>query len=182
MLHNNNLVADNYVTICLYFVICSGFEAPCPEYRLVADNFSNFIAEVHRSLKLGVNVNCSFSVAFTTDVFNFLFKGKGSVPPTGRGNFFDLADFSNVYFPHDWYVVYDKLGNGCKVVFPVRLESKVRFSSPAYSKTSDGSLVLQPKTFTEMVYVSLVKMLTSYTVLQTKRAKLSILETFGCSA
>ena len=157
MLHNNNLVTDNCVTICLYLVICSGFEAPCPEYRLVADNFSNFIAEVHRSLKLGVNVNCSFSVAFRTDVFNFLFKGKGSVPPTGRGNFFDLADFSNVYFPHDWYVVYDKLGNGCKVVFPVRLESKVRFSRPVYSKKSDGSLVLQPKTFTEMVYVSLVK-------------------------
>ena len=110
MLHNNNNVTDNCVTICLYFVICSGFEAPSPEYQLVADNISNFIAEVHRSLKLGVYVHCSLKV-------------KSSVPPTGRGNFFDLADFSNVYFPHDWYVVYDKLGNGCKVGFPVRLES-----------------------------------------------------------
>lgn len=143
-----------YVTICLYFVLCSNFEAPCPEYRLVADNISSFISEVHRSLKLGVNVNCSFSVAFRIDVFNFLFRGKGSMPPTGQGNFFDLADFSNVYFPDDWYVVYDKLGNGCRVVFPVRLESKVRFSSPVYTKKS---IVLQPKTFTEMVYVSLVK-------------------------
>ena len=69
----------------------------------------------------------------------------------------DLADFSNVYFPADWYVVYDKLGNGCKVVFPVRLESKIRLSSPVYSKMSDGSIVLQPKTFTEMICVTLVK-------------------------
>ena len=55
------------------------------------------------------------------------------MPPTGRCSFFELADFSNDYFPVDWYVVYDKLGNGCKVVFPVRLESKIRFSSSVYT-------------------------------------------------
>ena len=110
----------------------SAFEAPDPPYRLIADSVSNFVAEVH-SLKLGVNLNCSFSVDFRVDVFNFLFSGKGSVPPSGRGNFFELADFSNVYFPAGWYVVYDKLGDGCKVVFPVRLESKIRYSSPVYS-------------------------------------------------
>ena len=38
------------------------------------------------------------------------------MPPTGRGNVFDLADFSNVYFPHDWYVVYDKLLNITSVI------------------------------------------------------------------
>ena len=53
--------------------------------------------------------------------------------------------------------MYDKLGDGCKVVFPVRLESKIRYSSPVYSKKSDGSIVLIPKSFTEMIYVSLVK-------------------------
>ena len=90
--------------------------------------------EVQRSLKLGVNLCCSFTVGFRIDVFNFLFKGKGSVPPTGRGNFFELVDFNKLYFPEDWHVVYDKLGNGCKVVFPVRLESKTKFSSSVYGK------------------------------------------------
>ena len=66
---------------------CSAFEDPCPAYRLVADSVSNFIAEVHRSLKLGVNTNCSFSIGFRIDVFDFLFKGKGSVPPSRQGNF-----------------------------------------------------------------------------------------------
>ena len=62
-----------------------------------------------------------------------------------------------ICFPANWYVVYDKLDNGCKVVFAFRLESKVRYSSPVYSKKSDGSIVLMPKTFTEMICVSLVK-------------------------
>ena len=141
----------------LYYLSYSTFEDPCPPYRLVADSVSNFVAEIHRSLKLGVNLNCSFSVGFRTDVFNFLFRGRGSVPPTGPGRFFELTDFSNDYFPVDWYIVYDKLGNGCKVAFPVRLESKIRLSSSVYCKNLDGSIVLKPKTFTEMIYVSLVK-------------------------
>ena len=87
----------------------------------------------------------------------FFLMVKVTCHPVGKETFFELADFSNVYFPADWYVVYDKLGNGCKVVFPVGLESKVKYSSPVYSKKSDGSIVLMPKSFTEMIYVSLVK-------------------------
>ena len=64
--------------------------------------------------------------------------------------FFELTDFSNDYFPVDWF-------NGCKVVFPVRLESKIRLSSSVYCKSLDGSIVLKSKTLTEMIYVSLVK-------------------------
>ena len=112
-----------------FYIFCSGFEDPCPDYRLVADGVSDLAAEVQKSLKLGVNLGCRFSLRFRTDVFNFLFKGTGSVPPTGRGRFFELEDFDNFYFPTDWYIVYDKLGNGCKVVFPVRLESKTKFTS-----------------------------------------------------
>ena len=72
----------------LYYLSYSTFEDLCPPYRLVADSVSNFVAEIHRSLKLGVNLNCSFSVGFRTDVFNFLLRGRGSVPPTGPGRFF----------------------------------------------------------------------------------------------
>ena len=43
------------------------------------------------------------------------------------------------------------------MAFPVRLESKIRLSSSVYCKNLDGSIVLKPKTFTEMIYVSLVK-------------------------
>ena len=75
------------------------------------------------------------------------------MPPTGRGKFLELSDFYDLYFPAHWYIVYDKLGNGCKVVFPVRLESKTKFSGSVYCKCSDGSIVLKPKTFTEVIYL-----------------------------
>ena len=87
---------------------------------------------MQRSLKLGVNLNCTFSVEFRVDVFNFLFKGKGRAPPAGHGLFYELNSFTTTYFPVDWHVVYIKLGDG-------------------------GNLVLKPRTFTEMVYVRLVK-------------------------
>ena len=33
-----------------------------------------------------------------------------------------------MFFPVNWIIVYDKLGNGCKVDFPVRLQSKLKWS------------------------------------------------------
>ena len=112
---------------------------------------------MQRSLKLGVNLNCTFSVEFRVDVFNFLFKGKGRAPPAGHGLFYDLNSFSTTYFPVDWHVVYNKLGDGCRIDFPVRLESKLKWSSKVYVRDTSGNLVLKPRTFTEMVYVRLVK-------------------------
>jgi len=56
---------------------CRAFEDPSPAYRLVADSVRNFFTEVH-----------SFSIGFRIDVFDFLFEGRGSVPPSGRGDFF----------------------------------------------------------------------------------------------
>ena len=87
----------------------------------MADHARSFISEVHRSLKLDVNVHCKFSVPFRIDVFNLLFNCKSALPPTGRGKFYELGDFPSTYFPLDWFVVYDKLGNGCKIDFPVRV-------------------------------------------------------------
>ena len=68
-----------------------------------------------------------------------------------------LSSFSTTYFPVDWHVVYNNLGDGCRVDFPVRLESKLKWSSKVYVRDTSGNLVLKPRTFTEMVYVRLVK-------------------------
>ena len=73
-------------------------------------------------------------------------------PPTGRGLFYDLEDFDKTYFYDDWYVVYDKLGDGCKVDFPIRLDSKIKWSTQVFSTGS-----VKPRVFTEMIYVTLVK-------------------------
>ena len=78
---------------------------------------------------MGVNSNCKIEVEFRSDIFRYLFNNKGRKPPTGRGLFYDLDDFDRTYFTDNWYVVYDKLGDGCCVDFPIRLESKLRWST-----------------------------------------------------
>ena len=57
----------------LRLIFYSAFEDPIAEYQLVADSVRNLIAEVQRSLKLGVNLGCSFSGGFPIDVFSFVF-------------------------------------------------------------------------------------------------------------
>ena len=71
----------------------------------------------------------------------------------GRGLFYDLEDFEATFFPNNWYIAYDKLGDGC-IDFPIRLEeSKLKWSSVVF--TSSGST--KPKTFTEIICITLVK-------------------------
>ena len=102
---------------------------------------------------MGVNKSCKIELEFRVDVFRFLFKGKGRTPPTGRGLYYDLDDFDSTYFCADWYKTYDKLGDGCCLEFPVRLESRLKWSSTVYS----SSRSVKPRIFTEMIYVTLVK-------------------------
>jgi len=89
---------------------CRSYEDPSPPYRVITDNVSSLVSSIQHSLKLGVNRSCKFSLEFTYDVFNFLFSGKGTTPPTGRGKFYGLEDFDSAYFPAGWHVVYDRLG------------------------------------------------------------------------
>ena len=112
-------------------------------------------AVIHKSLKSGINRNNRLELEFRTDVFRFLFSGKGRTPPSGRGLFYDLKDFDTTYFGDNWHniIVYDKLGDGCCVEFPLRLESRIKWSAVVYN--SDGSS--KPKLFNEMISVTLVK-------------------------
>ena len=48
--------------------------------------------------------------------------------PERKRTFFDKNDFDTTYFKDDWYIAYDKLGDGCTIHFPIRLESKIRWS------------------------------------------------------
>ena len=53
-------------------------------------------------------------------------------------------------------VNYDKHGDGCAVVFPVRLYPHVKFAPLFYSKVDD-SVVPRSRDFSEVVTVSVVK-------------------------
>lgn len=127
-----------------------------PGYRIISDECSRLVEVIERSLRVGINRYCSFNVEFRTDVFKYLFDNKGQKPPRGRGTMYTLDDFDNTYFPGGWYVVYDSLGDGCMIEFPVRLESKVKWSPVVYNKVEQTS-VPKPRHFSEMIFVTLVK-------------------------
>ena len=121
------------------------------------DGVSNLCAAVEKSLKLGVNLHCTFKVELRTDLFKYLFSDKGRRPPRGLGLFYQLEDFDNRYFKANWYRCYDKLGNGCEIDFPVHLHSKISWSALVYSKLPNGQLQPKSRTYQEFVVVTLVK-------------------------
>ena len=133
-----NMIVKVVIDIPL-FHHCRSYEDPSPAFRVVSDNVSSLILGIQCSLRRGINLNCKFNVEFRLDVFSYLFSGKGSLPPSGKGKLYNLDDFNPTFFPVNWFIVYDKLGNGCKVDFPVRLESKLKWSPALYDKLSNGS-------------------------------------------
>lgn len=106
---------------------------------------------------MGGLAGSSFSIEFRTDVFNFLFGGKGSDPQSGRGKIYNIDDFDPLYFRNDWHTVYDKLADGCTVDFPIRLESKLKWSPTMYDKVDDTTVSPKCRYFTEVLVVTLVK-------------------------
>ena len=57
------------------------------------------------SLRSGVNRPCSFSFCFRTDVFTYLFGGKGRECPHKLGAFYDVHDFDAFISPQTGLVV-----------------------------------------------------------------------------
>ena len=74
----------------------------------------------------------------------------------GEVDHYSLEDFDAQYFTQDWHTSHDKLGNGCKIDFPLYMYSKVKFSQATYTLTSTG-VTKKPHDFTEVVYVDVVK-------------------------
>lgn len=153
----SSIITEELSMIFHYFHFCRNYEDPSPPFRVVSDSVSSLILGIQGSLRRGINLNCKFNVEFRIDVFSYLFSSKGSLPPSGQGKLYNLDDFNPTFFPGNWFIVYDKLGNGCKVDFPVRLESKLKWSPTVYEKLPNGTVVVREKIFTEVLVVTLVK-------------------------
>jgi hypothetical protein len=63
-----------------------------------------------------------------------------------------MDDFNETYFKDNWYVAY-KLGDGCSINFPIRLEIKIRWSPKIFYLDA----TVRPRVYNEIVCVTLVK-------------------------
>lgn len=113
------------------------------------DNISKLKESIERSLRAGSIRKYKFSVGFRFDVFRYVF---GS-----DREHFSEEDFPAHLFPAGWSVVYDRLGDGCSIDFPIVMKPSLIWSPPCYSKLPDGHIELKPRYFTEVVCVTLNK-------------------------
>ena len=132
------------------------YSNPSPPQRLIMDSISLFVTAVKDSLRVGTIRNCTFSIPFRTDVFLFLFHGKGNEVSGKRYRSYLQVDFDSQLFSSNWFVSHDRLGNGCKIVFPVFIHSYVKYAPQSYLQIGTA-LVPQPRDFTETITVTLVK-------------------------
>ena len=107
------------------------------------DEVSTFVGEVARSLRAGVvNRLCSFSFVVRSDVFVFHFGGKGRACPHRLGRFFLTKQiFDLEYFPHDCFICCDRLGDSCRINFPVRIYSKILWSPVTFTQDTSNAVV-----------------------------------------
>ena len=136
---------------------CRAYNDPNPDKRAILDCVSNFIDAINRSLRAGTVRNTKFTDEFCTAVFKLLFGGKGEVARKGRGQLYQQPDFDSEFFTTGWHQCWDRLGDGCQVVFPIQIHSHVKFSPPCYFLDNTGSPVVKNRFFNEVVSVSVVK-------------------------
>ena len=75
-------------------------------------------------------------MAFRTDVFKFLFQGKGRVL-----NFWvllEVRDFTQTYFPVGWDVCLDSHGQGTRICFPLKNRQFYTMSPKKYTRGNSG--------------------------------------------
>ena len=67
-------------------------------------------------LRRGINLNCKFNVEFRLDVLVTSLVGKVVSLHLEKENY-NSDDFNPTFFPVNWFIVYEKLGNGCTFLY-----------------------------------------------------------------
>ena len=91
------------------------------------------------------------------NVYIFLFGRKGKEPSHGLGCWYANDDFNTEYFPSNWTKCHDKLGDGCTIDFPIRLDSKLKWSLRYLIKQDDGTVMPKARrSFEEVLVINVV--------------------------
>ena len=115
------------------FAACRSFDHPDPSNELIMENVSRLQEGIDASLRMGSIKNCRFAVEFRRDVFVKLFNSNCS-------HLYSEEDFPSELFPPEWSAVYDRLGDGCRIDFPVIMKPSLKWSRKCYNKLPDESL------------------------------------------
>ena len=87
-------------------------------------------SEAVLSLLKSTSVRLQFTetVCIDHNIIRFVFKNKGRASPNDKFMLYDEEDFSNFGLPQFWNYCLDALGQGVKVLFPIKIRMKLGFT------------------------------------------------------
>lgn len=118
------------------------------------DSTSVLIHQLKLSLAAGTARKNKIVIDMPTNVFKFLFDGKGVTIKRGYKDY-NQNDFDPTLFIDEWCVMHDEHGNGCSIDFPVRMKSCISWTRK--KEFTKEKVILTKKLFFERVYIILLK-------------------------
>ena len=133
------------------------FLHPSPSNRVIMDYTSKMVAAIQKSLKAGTLRDNKVSLEFSSDVYRFMFQGKGLKNRNGWQLMTQQDMESCCCLPKDWHTRWDSLGDGCSIDFPLKLKWKLKWSPVHYRKLRSGELEKKKQSFSETLDIFIVK-------------------------
>ena len=137
--------------LCLLF--CRSFSDPKPSSERLQEGTEALALGIlqHTKAKQG-HADAPTTIEMRHDVFNYLFKGKGKQSGRRGHQEFEKNDFCRCRFPDGWDIYIDKLGDGQRVVFPIRARKFLSWGPTTYHLVN-GSLAPKPRYYQEKVSI-----------------------------
>ena len=124
----------------LMYLTFRTFNDPKPSSRVILNSVSRMMSDVQLSLSTGTSRKRFISFEFRSDVYQFLFRHKG-VTRINTKKGYKSFDSGPVYFTPGWDTIYDhRLGDGCRIHFPVEMKRTTIWSKKLYDREEDGTL------------------------------------------
>jgi hypothetical protein len=128
------------------------FEKPEPLQDVIQDCVDNLRREVLDALRHKGPMQ-RICVPFRHDVFHFLFDGLGRVAEQKQWTLYNVKDFVRCQLPNSWSYFFNRLGDGVKIRFPVKM--RIFLGRSAKNFTQSGEQI--PQCYVEKLTFNFIK-------------------------
>ncbi|XP_031551421.1 uncharacterized protein LOC116288732 [Actinia tenebrosa] len=99
----------------------------------------------------------TITLEFRHDVFKYLFHGKGEKRKEERNwTIYREEDFLRSQLPKNWNGIYDRHGDGVKIMFPIKMRTFLGMSPKGFH-SSGNKIVEMPRLHTEKLSIKFVR-------------------------
>lgn len=130
--------------------MCREYEHPNPSQLDILEGISSIKWGIQDSLRCGIIRKSWITIPCRHDVFRHIFSSTAN-------NQYMQSDFSAPHFRSDWDVVYNSIGDGYKILYPIIMRPRLQWSRKYYEKNEDGKFVPKPRRFMEVVCMTVNK-------------------------